>query len=199
MYWRVSENGEFTARVRGCRHTPTARIGSYCGPYSNAVTVVTFVPVTPVELKRIVPLIPLTGSSTDVIGVRWTPGPRTPTSVWYEVANGPYGGLPCPPALAAPGAICGYGMVNPTISSTTATTFVRESHAPSKHVFQVRACSTAGCSPYTPPLIIEHIDILGPAGPDLPNIAPMDPPPSRDRPLDLDRPRPIPPPSRNQR
>jgi hypothetical protein len=144
LWWRISENGEFTARVRGCRSTPT---GSYCGPFSNAVTVVTFVPGTPVGLAS----FGLTHPNT--IGVRWTPGPTTPISVRYEVAYGLYGGRACQPPFPS-GSTCGYGMVSATISSTTSTAFYLEASAPnSQYVFQVRACSTAGCSPYTPQLV----------------------------------------------
>ena len=83
--WRVSESGEFAARVRGCRTTPT---GFYCGPFSNAVNVVTFVPDTPVELRG-------QQTANGLQLVQWKPGPRTPNSVRYEVAFGRYGTIPC--------------------------------------------------------------------------------------------------------
>jgi len=163
LSWRVPQSGEFTARVRGCRATAT---GGYCGPFSNAVTVVTFVPDTPVGLKRLrLPQIP---QNKDAIGVEWTPGTRTPVSVRYEVAYGPYGGIPCPPGPLS-GGTCGSGMVSPTFTPTSSTKFVRESDTSGKHVFQVRACSTAGCSPYTPELIVEHFSIVSPVRPDIPD------------------------------
>jgi hypothetical protein len=173
LTWRVPESGEFTARIRGCRDTPT---GFYCGPFSNAVTVVTYIPGTPIELKRLE-----FHMLAHVIGVSWTPARGTPTSVRYEVTHEPYGGFYCPPPLLPD--ICRLAM---TIR-TTSTTARIDSHPPNKVVFRVRACSTAGCSPYTPQLIIDHLDPLervdmpGPASPpdlhpNLPDIAPKAPP-----------------------
>lgn len=181
IQWRVSAIGEFDARVRGCRQTKTKL---YCGPYSNAVTVVTFLPGTPVNPRHF-PL-PRTVFETALgvapigsndIQVKWTPGPNTPISVRYEVAHGEYGPNPC--QIGGIPAICGFGMVNTTNSSTTSTTFREASHTPAVDMFTVRACSTAGCSNYTPAISIKHVNVrvreqpglvLPKPGPDLPDL-----------------------------
>jgi hypothetical protein len=67
-----------------------------------------------------------------------------------------------------------------TLPIASAKAALRESHAPSKDMFQVRAYSTAGRSPYTAQLVTEFIDILLPVQPELP---PRSPPPSVDRPI----------------
>ena len=166
--WRVSESGEFAARVRGCRTTPT---GFYCGPFSNAVNVVTFVPDTPVELRG-------QQTANGLQLVQWKPGPRTPNSVRYEVAFGPYGTIPCSTRFTRCG---GSGIVNTTIMSTTSTTIMREpSQSSSADAFLVRSCSTAGCSAYTSQLVLENIEM--PVSPTVPTL-PQPPPPSVGRPL----------------
>ena len=152
--WRVARTGEYTMRVRGCRATPT---GFYCGPFSNAVVGATNVPGTPTEVRRTA----VSSISRTGITITWTPGPNTPASVTYEVRHGPFGPVPCPSPPFRPGGTCGNGIQNPQDVSTTSTTFsVGGLSEGDTHAFAVRACSTAGCSPFSPVAVLSVLQTL---------------------------------------
>jgi hypothetical protein len=153
--WNVQRSGEFTARVRGCRATPT---GFYCGPFSNAIPVATRVPGTPVDVRR----VGLTSSVT------WTPAANSPAATTYEVFHGRYGPLPCP-AFFGPGAQCFTGIQSPKKVTTSGTTFNYGSFlAPlastDSYGVQVRACSPAGCSPSSPVVVLPKTAKASPVG-----------------------------------
>lgn len=136
--WRVARLGEFQVRVRGCRTTLT---GSYCGPYSNAVTVATGVPGSPLDLRRTA-LLRGDTSVLNPIRLAWTPGPNTPASVRYEVHYGRVG-TSCTGTTIQSCTLLGQGGVASTTSTSTRISLPQTG----SWRFAVRACSTAGCSP----------------------------------------------------
>jgi hypothetical protein len=135
--WRVARLGEFQVRVRGCRTTLT---GSYCGPYSNAVTVATGVPGSPLDLRRTA-LIKGDTSVPNPIRLAWTPGPNTPRSVRYEVHYGRVASSCTGPTIGSCTLLSGGG-----VASTTATSTRISLPQTGSWRFAVRGCSTAGCS-----------------------------------------------------
>jgi hypothetical protein len=143
--WRVQQTGEFTVRVRGCRAT---RTGFYCGPYSNAIVAATNLPGTPTNVRK-------NSQSTPNV-VTWTPGPNTPAGVRYEVLHGRFGPVPCPANTPLAGGTCGQGIQTPQTTPTTATTFSLGSrlNPADSYGVAVRACNTAGCSPFSAVAVI---------------------------------------------
>jgi hypothetical protein len=141
--WRVPETGEFQVRVRGCRRTRGGG-AHYCGPFSEAITVVNAVPGTPQELRRVA-LLPLDDKAVaHPIRLAWSAGAGTPPSTTYEVQYRrpadqctitPLGG--CPSATA----------------TTTSTRIALPGYG--EWLFRIRACSAAGCSPYSGSLTAE--------------------------------------------
>jgi hypothetical protein len=156
--WRVQRTGEFTARVRGCRDTTT---GFYCGPFSNAVVVATDLSGTPTDVRR----VGQPSRRSTSISITWTPGPNTPAGANFEVRHGRFGPVPCPVGTPVEGGDCGNGMQNPQTASTTTTSFsVSGLSANDSHAFAVRACSTAGCSPFSPLAVIPVRPLRSPVG-----------------------------------
>jgi hypothetical protein len=153
--WRVQQTGEYTVRVRGCRDTPT---GFYCGPYSNALVVTTTLPGTPTDVRK-------NALNTPNI-VTWTPGPNTPADVTYEVRYGRFGPVPCPANTPLAGGVCGNGIQDPQTTPTTATTFSIGSglNPQDSYGVAVRACSTAGCSPFSALAVIPQFVLKSPVG-----------------------------------
>ena len=141
--WRVPQTGEFQARVRGCRAARNPA-NSYCGPYSAPVTVATAVPATPLQLHR----TPLTAIDQAVgtglpIRLAWNAAPATPASATYQIQYGK--NVLCVPALGLDSCIGDGGVVGATGTSARVGM-----PTPGTWHFRVRACSTAGCSRYSP-------------------------------------------------
>jgi hypothetical protein len=131
--WRVARLGEFQVRVRGCR-------ASYCGPFSNAVTVATGVPGSPLDLRRVA-LARGDFAVPNPIRLAWNPGPNTPASVRYELSYGRVG-TSCSGRTIQSCTLLGQGG---SVSTTSTTTRIGLPQAGS-YRFVIRACSTAGCS-----------------------------------------------------
>ena len=137
--WRVARQGDFQVRVRGCRTTQT---DSYCGPFSNAITVATGVPGTPLDLRRTA----LTGLDTGANPVRvsWARGPNTPASARFELHYGRVGGGCSTGQITSCTILSDGASVNTT--STTAKVNLPQT---GEWRFRIRACSTAGCSAFS--------------------------------------------------
>jgi len=131
--WHVARQGEFQVRVRGCR-------ASYCGPFSNAVTVATGVPGSPLDLRRVA-LARGDSAVSNPIRLAWNPGPSTPASVRYHVDYGRVG-TSCSGTTIQSCTILGQGG---SVSTTSTSTRIGLPQTGSWR-FVVRACSTAGCS-----------------------------------------------------
>jgi len=138
--WRVARQGEFNVRVRGCRTTLT---GSYCGPFSNAIAVATRVPGTPLDLRR-TSLLAIDSLLANPIRLAWSPGPNSTASTRYEVHFGRFGGGCTSTTISSCTILGSGGVVNTT--STSARISLPES---GEWAFRIRACSTAGCSPFS--------------------------------------------------
>ena len=149
-FWAVPRRGEFQVRVRGCRSTPT---GSYCGPFSNAVTVSTERPGTPLDLRRTAAQ-PIDSTVDFPVRLAWSPGPNTPASARYELIYGRFGGSGCSTrTIGSCTLLTDTGQLSTT---STATRIVMP--RPGEWWFQVRGCAAAGCSPYSGTLITQVSD-----------------------------------------
>jgi hypothetical protein len=140
--WRVPETGEFKVRLRGCRLARTA-VTPYCGPYSVPLTVATATPPTPLGLRR-AQLLPLDDVGDGLpVRLAWSAAPGTPAGTTYKVQYGRP--VLCLPAQGLDSCIGGGGIV-----SATGTSVRVDVPEPRAWSFRVRACSTAGCSPFSP-------------------------------------------------
>ncbi len=144
--WRVPRRGEFTVRVQGCRFTPT---GDYCGPFSNAITVATDRPGTPLDLRRTARQ-PIDVLADNPIRLAWSPGPSTPPTVRYQVEYKRFGGGCIGQSLSNCSLFSGGG-----VRETTSTATRIDLPQPGEWWFRVRACATAGCSPYSGYLVAQ--------------------------------------------
>ena len=141
--------GEYIVRVRGCRPN------GWCGVFSNAITVATVVPGTPTGVERLFSL-PFDHS----IRIGWTPAPSTPARVRYEIRYG-RDGIVCQTFVigGTPTQVCHTGLENVQTAQSTTTSFQLGSilallATSDTYGFAVRACSDAGCSPFSPLTLI---------------------------------------------
>jgi hypothetical protein len=149
--WRRSGAGEFTVRGREC-----FKARNYCGPFSSVLTVANTVPGAPQNLHRDLPN-PFTLRDRS-IRVDWDPGVNTPASARYEVAYRKTFAGSCPAGTT----FCQAQDLGPifftteTTASTGTSRFFRLGSVDNplgsgdSFSFRVRACTDAGCSPYSP-------------------------------------------------
>ena len=141
--WRVARQGEFQVRVRACRAVIYAQ--SYCGAFSNAITVATGVPGTPLDLRRTaLSAADLALPGSNPINLAWARGPNTPASARYEVHYGRVGGANCGTEISSCTLLSDAGVAN-TTSTSTRINLPRAG----EWRFRIRACSTAGCSAFS--------------------------------------------------
>ena len=138
--WRVPDTGEFQVRVRGCRRTRGGGASPhYCGPFSPPVTVVNVVPVTPQKLRRVA-LQPLDDKAViHPIRLAWSAPAGAPQSTTYELQ------------YRRPTDRCSFFMFVRGCASVTTTATTARIALPTdgEWMFRIRACTTAGCSPYS--------------------------------------------------
>lgn len=157
--WTVRRTGDFTVRVRGCRPA------SYCGPFSNAVLATTTRAGAPTNVQRLANSALLRNRS---IAIAWTAAAGTPASARYEVRFERRAEF-CGNVINGQTACILNGFVDGGTQSVITTSFrLGTVTAPLDPAdtwsFQVRTCTTAGCSDFSPRTLIPVQESLSRVG-----------------------------------